>query len=445
LDITLDKKNSTEAFIKIKLKENDYQPKVEEKIKDYSRKANLKGFRPGKVPNSLIRKMYGKSILVEEINHLLAHSLTDYLKEQDLQILGEPLPDLEKTKNIDWDNQKEFEFEYNIGFANDFKYDLSKIKKVQQYEIKVDDKTLSETIENLRIQHGAMTNPEITEENDSIFGEFSDENGEITNKSLLLIVNIEKKERKKFIGIKKEDTINFDITKAIKDENYKAQILGIEKEKAAKLKGTITLVVQNINRTIAANIDKDLFNKVFGEGVVKNEKEFKAKVAESITNNYTREAESIMWRDIHDKVIDGTKMDLPDEFLKRWLLRTNEGKISEKDLDKEYDVYAKDLKWGLIQNKIVKDHNIKVEHQDVIESTKKMIRAQFAASGIGDNLEENIVAFADNYLKGENGENYRKIFNQVQGKKISEILKEKINISIKKITPEEFQKIAYNI
>ncbi|MCZ6520803.1 MAG: trigger factor, partial [Bacteroidetes bacterium] len=340
MDITLDKKNSTEAFIKIKLKENDYQPKVEEKIKDYSRKANLKGFRPGKVPNSLIRKMYGKSILVEEINHLLAHSLTDYLKEQDLQILGEPLPDLEKTKNIDWDNQKEFEFEYNIGFANDFKYDLSKIKKVQQYEIKIDDKTLNETIENLRIQHGAMTNPEITEESDSIFGEFSDENGEITNKSLLLIVNIEKKERKKFIGIKKEDTINFDITKAIKDENYKAQILGIEKEKAAKLKGKITLVVQNINRTIAANIDKDLFNKVFGEGVVKNEKEFKAKVAESITNNYTREAESILWRDIHDKVIDATKMDLPNEFLKRWMLRTNEGKISEKDLDKEYDVYA---------------------------------------------------------------------------------------------------------
>ena len=171
MEITLNKKSSTEATIKITLKEADYQPKVEEKVKDFSKKANIKGFRQGKVPASVIKRMYGKTILVDEINHILTHSINDYIKENKINVLGDPLPDLEKTGSIDWDNQKDFDFEYNIGMVEEIPYDISKKQKVTEYQIKVDDDTLNDTLENIKNQFGKMTNPEESAEGDILFGE----------------------------------------------------------------------------------------------------------------------------------------------------------------------------------------------------------------------------------------------------------------------------------
>ena len=198
MEITLNKKSSTEATIKITLKEADYQPKVEEKVKDYSRKANIKGFRPGKVPTSLIRKMYGKSILVDEINHILTHSINDYIKEQKINVLGDPLPDLEKTQAIDWENQKDFDFEYNIGMVEDIPYDISKKQKVTSYEIKVDDKNIDETLENIQSQFGKMTNPDESAEGDILFGALASEALEIDEKTTLDLSKLKKKDLKKF-------------------------------------------------------------------------------------------------------------------------------------------------------------------------------------------------------------------------------------------------------
>ena len=441
MDITIDKKNPIEASIKITLKEADYQPKVEEKVKEYSKKANIKGFRPGKVPKSLIKKMYGNSIVVEEVNHLVSHSITDYIKNNNLKIIGEPLPNRAKAMEIDWENQKDFEFEYNIGLVDDFKYDISKKLKVKSYKIEVDKNTFDEAIEKLRWQYGKMINPKISEEKDSLFGKFKDKNGDFEKDGLLKIEDIDKKIRKRFIGIGGNAVVAFDTQKEI-SSNLLSQVLGLKEDELAELSNEFQFIVKNINRQVQCDINQELFDKSLGEGKAKTEAEFNDQLKELIRENYQREANYLVDKQVRESLVEKTKMALPDEFLKEWLMVTNEGKISKEEIEKDYDNYANELKWSLINNRISEDNNIKVEHPEIMDRAKDLIRAQFASSGVQSPTEENLQSFADNYLKGENGENYMKLLNQMRSEKIFEFIKSNITLTDKKIKAEELIKLA---
>lgn len=440
MEITLDKKNHTEASIKITLKESDYQPKFEQKVKEYSKKANLKGFREGKVPPSIIKKMYGKSILVEEINHILSHSLTDYIKENDLKIIGEPLPDAEKTRSIDWENQKEFEFEYNIGLIDNFDYAINNKLKVKSYKINVDKKTIHETIENLRKQYGKMTNPDVSEPEDSIYGELRQVDGDHSNNGLLNIPDISKKEQKKFTGVKPGDIIKFDIQKAFTDEESLSQLTGLSPEESKKLKGPFEFEVKNINRVEEAPLDQDFFDRIFGKDTVKNEEEFIEKIKDSIGKNYEKEAGYFLESNIKDLLIDKIKIELPHNFLKDWLKTTNEGKITDEDIEKEYDSYARELKWNLIKNRIVEDNNIDVQQEEVLNKARELIREQYG--GALGQLEDSLDSFVENYLKANDGENYMRVVNVVKAEKIFDFIKENITITEKKVSTEEFKNIV---
>lgn len=441
MDITIDKKTHNEASIKITLKEADYQPKVEEKVKEYSKKANIKGFRPGKVPATLIKKMYGNSIVVEEVNHLVSHSITDYIKKNNLKIIGEPLPNLDKAKEIDWENQKDFEFEYNIGLVDDFKYDVSKKLKVKSYKIEVDKNTFDEAIDKLRWQYGKMTNPKISEEKDSLYGKFKDNNGEFEKDGLLRIEDIDKKSRNKFIGISGNSIVNFDIQKEFSPELL-SQVLGLKEEEIANLSNEFQFTVNNVNRQVRADINQELFDKSLGEGKAKNEAEFNDQVKELIRNNYQHEANYLVEKQVREAMLNKTNLSLPDEFLKEWLTVTNEGKISKDEIEKDYDNYANELKWNLIKNKIAEDNNINVEHPEIMARAKNLIRVQFTSSGVQSPAEENLQSFADNYLKGENGENYMKLSNQMRSEKIFEFIKSNITLTEKKINAKELIKLV---
>ncbi|MGD9327730.1 MAG: trigger factor family protein, partial [Cyclobacteriaceae bacterium] len=216
MDIVLDKSTATEGQIKITLKEKDYQPKVEEKVKDYSKKATIKGFRPGKVPPGLIRKLYGKSILVEEINEILSKSITDYIKENKIKLIGEPLPNHDKTATIDWDNQKEFEFEYEIGLVAEF--DLNLAQKIKAYEIQADKKTIDTTLDSIKKQYGNYSEPDEVQEGDDLMGELTQESSGYKEEIWITANQIKPKEAKKFIGLKKEDTIDIDPKKIFVDD-----------------------------------------------------------------------------------------------------------------------------------------------------------------------------------------------------------------------------------
>lgn len=441
MDITLEKKNATEASIKITLTEADYQPKVQEKLKDYGKKAQLKGFRPGKVPPALIKKMYGKSILIDEINHMLSHAVQDYIKDNKLQILGEPLPNLEDADKIDWDNQKDFNFAYEIGLVDEFKYSLEG-KKVTRYDIKVDDDSLAETIGNLQKQYGKMTNPEKSEKGDFLYGEIKAVEGDFNEKSSIPLDRVEEKEAAKFIGISKGDKVTFDINTAFKDAETISEVFNTDVETAKGLTGEFELEVVNVNRQEAAELDQEFFDKIFGKDAVKSEEEFKNKVKETISGNYKRETEAFLNNSILEAIVADTEVELPNDFLKKWLLASNEGKITEEDIKKEYDIYAKDIKWTLIQNKISDDQEIKIENEDIEGKAKEVITEQLASSGLLGQFGDNLDMFVQNYLQSDKGENYMRLFNQVKADKVFDAIKEKITIEEKEVDVEEFKTIV---
>jgi len=442
LDITLNKKDNTNASIKIILNEADYQPNVEQKIKEYRKNANIKGFRPGKVPASYIKKLYGKSILVEEINSLLSKSLTDYIKENDLKILGEPLPNQEDAAKIDWDNQKEFEFEYTLGLVDEFNIPLDDKFKIEKHTIEVTDKVMKETMDNLTKQHGDTESVDESKAEDTLEGKLSTADGEVQEKVVLPIEDAEKKAQKQFVGVKKGDEIKFDIEKTFKSAEAKSRLLGQNETDADAASGEYILTVADIKRTKPAEINQDLFDKVFGKDAVKTREEFDKKVKETIAENYDRETENLLNRDLVDKLVEKTKFELPDEFLKNWLLLSNEGKITQEQIDKEYDLYTKDLRWNLIKNKTAEanQEDIKVEHADVMDYTKSMIAEQFGAYGMSDQLGENMDSFAQNYLEGEKGENYRKVYEELLNKRVLDFIKGKISIKDKKVDLDGFKK-----
>ena len=439
MDIQLEKNSSTEALIKINLKETDYQPKLKEKLKSYSKKANIKGFRPGKVPISLIEKMYGKSIMVEEINKILVDSLKEYIKKNDIKIIGDPLPNNEKAKEIDWDTQREFDFEYNVGLIDEFEYNLN--FKINKYQIQLEKKVLDEAIDELKVRYGKMTNPEISEDGDSIFGTLAQLETEFTKDGLIEMPKVSKKLQKSFIGLEKEDIVKVDIGKLFEDEKDLVEVIGQSEDEIKELKGEFDFTVKNVNRVEPAEMNQEFFDKIFGEGKVKTEDEFVAEYTKIFEENYDRESEYLLAHQIQEKILKETKLAIPEKFYKKWVLATNE-KIAEEDIEKDFEHYVSDLKWTLLKNRIAEDNEINVEYADVVKATKKMYQAQFGSIELNEEMDKNMEVMANNYLQQNNGENYMNVFNQVRAEKIMDILKQKADISVKKVKREEFDKKA---
>lgn len=440
LDITLDKKGNTEASIKINMKEEDYQPKIEEKVKEYRKKANLKGFRPGKVPASIIKKMYGKAIKVEEINQLLSESLPRYIQENDIKVVGEPLPDMEASKDIDWDNQADFEFVYDIGFVNDFTYELSDKVKVEKYNIKVSDKEVDETIENLRKQFSTNEQVEKSENKEDVLeGRLVQESSGIENETTIDLNRYDEDKIKKFIGVSKGETITFDIRELFPEDTEVSLLVGKKPEEVADIAGEFQFTVQEIQRKAPAEINQDFFNQVFGEGEVNSEEEFKQKVRETIKENYDRESENLLLRDLRDFYVENTEIEVPGDFLKRWLLVKYEGEVTEEQVEEEFESYIKELKWSLISNKIAEEREIKVEHEDVKAKARETIENQLGQSGLLQQLGDNLDPFVDNYLKGDNGNNYMNVFNEARSEKILDTIRENVSIEEQEVTVDEFK------
>jgi trigger factor len=443
LEITLDKKNNTEGLIKIKVSEGDYQPRVEEKLRDYGKKANLKGFRPGKVPAGVIKRMFGQSILVDEINHLLSHKLSDYIKENNLRIIGEPLPNTEKARSIDWESQKDFEFEYQIGMVDNFSYELSSKVKVKSHPITVDDQVIQETISDLRKRFGKVSYPEVSEAGDNLFGELTSKDGTLKKDSMYFATDkISKKEQKKFAGLKKGDVVEFEIEKLFDKEEDLAQLLNISEAEARKTKGAHTLKVETISRVEPAPVDTELFDRVFGKDVAKTEEEFTAKVKETIGSNYQRETEHFLEHHIEDYFLNNTKINLPEDFLKTWLKASGEGKITDDVLANEFESYTRTLKWDLIKGKIAEDNKITVEADEVKARARDLIVSQFGGAAFAEQLQDKLDAITDNYLSHENGQNFMRLYNQLRQDKIMGHIKSLITVVEEPVTVEKFKKIV---
>ena len=458
LDITLDKKGNTEASIKILLKEEDYQPRIEQKVKEYRKQVNLKGFRPGKVPAGLIKKMYGKAIKVEEINELLAKRLPEYIQENDLKIVGEPLPNRDAVEGIDWDNQSDFEFSYDVGYVNDFTYDISDQVKVTKYTIPVTDEKIDEAIENLKKRFGTTEDVEgASERHDLLTGmlsqvkspeentaedqETEDQEAEavLENGTTVDLPSLSDEQAKPFVGAQVGDEIFFELRDVFPEDKDIATQLEIEESEAKDLEGEFSFRVESVSREQPAEMNQEFFDKVFGPEEAKDETSFREKVREAIVDNYQQESEALLARDIRNYYVEHTNIEIPHDFLKRWILATNKEEITEEQLDSEFDEYIKEMKWSLISNKIAEDREIKVEHDEVKQKAREAVFAQFGGMMNSELMnDERFDPIVDNYLQAENGNNYMRIFNQARAEKVLDQIKQAVTIEEKEVTTDEF-------
>jgi trigger factor len=447
MNISQEKKDSLNAVIKINISTEDYQARVEKAIKDQAKKAAIPGFRKGMVPPSHIKRMYGKSILVDEINNLLSDTLNNYLNEQQLEVLGQPLPKADNAKEYNWDFTDNFEFNYEVGLAPEFSVDFGPEDKLTSYKIKVDDETLASRIKNLRRSYGKMTNPDVSADDDVLYAELAQLSpdgsvfeGGINNVTSIRLDQITNEAIKaSLIGLKKDDVVEFDIQQAFDNDAAKvAGLLKIEETEAADLKSKFQLTVKNVNRLEESDLDQAFFDKIFEPGTVTTEEEFRAKITEELEGMMVQDADNKLQGEMYKYVLDKIHFELPDEFLKRWLKATNE-KLNEEELQGGYDDFAKNLKWTLIGNKVVRDNDIKIEYNEVLDLAKARIDAQFRMYSPQPIGEEQLNQYAVQFLQDK--ENANRIFEEAKSLKVFEYLKSKVTLNEKEITFDEFSKL----
>jgi trigger factor len=448
MNITQEKIDNLNAVVKINIDPADYQGRVDKAIKDHAKKAKMPGFRPGMVPPSHIKKMYGKSILVDEVNNLLSDTLNNYIAEQKLEVLGQPLPKVDDKQEYNWDFADAFEFNYEIGLAPEFHIDFSSKDKLTQYVIKIDETTLAERVKNIRRSYGKMTNPDVSAEDDVLYAQLTQLSPDgsvfddgITNTTSVRLEQItDAKIKKSLIGVKKDDEVVLDIQKAYNNDAAKiAAILGIEESEAADLKSNFRLTVKNVNRLEESDLNQEFFDKLFGEGTVTDEAGFKAKITEELESMMQQDAERKLQNDIYNYSIEKVQFNLPDDFLKRWLKVTNE-KLTEEELEGGYKDFAQNLKWTLIENKIIKENNIEIKYEEVFAAAKQSLDQQFRMYSPQPIGEEQLSQYAVQYL--QNKENANKVFDEVKALKTLDYIKSVVTLDNKDIFYNDFKELV---
>ncbi|CAN5460544.1 trigger factor [soil metagenome] len=432
------------AVLKVKVVANDYLPKVETALKDYQKKASIPGFRPGKVPTGMIKKMYGKSIMVEEINKLLSDSLYTYLHENKIEVLGNPLPKADSV--IDWDNQQEFEFLYEMGLAPKFNVDLSPKDKFTYETVKIDEELVNKYVTDIAKRYGKVENVEVSEETDLLNGDFVelDGNGEILASgifktgSLFLDKVKDAATKKALVGVKKDDKVVVEAQKLAENATDLAALLGIDKEQAETLTSKVQFTIKGISRLAAAEINQEFFNKIYGEGNVTSEEEFRAKIKDELANMFVNDSERKFYNDVVEHLMNKINFNLPTEFLKRWIVAANEKPVTFEQVDSEFENYSKGLKWQLIENKIIKENNLEVTKDEVVEHTKELILQQFAQMGQGPMGDEELNQTVQRVLS--NQEEAKKLYEKLYGQKVMTLFKTKFTLENKEVAYDDFFK-----
>jgi len=447
MNISQEKIDNLNAVVKININPEDYQPRVDKAIKDQAKKAKIPGFRAGMVPASHIKRMYGKSILVDEINNLLSDTLNKYIDEEKLEVLGQPLPKIDDDKHYNWDFNDNFEFNYELGLAPDFTVDFSANDKIPQYIIKVDEETLASRIKNIRKSYGKMTNPDVSADDDVLYGDLVQlspdgsvfEDGIAITASVRLDQIKDESVKATLIGLKKGDVVTLDLQKAFDNDAVKiGALLKIDEELAADLKSTFQLTVKNVNRLEEGDLNQEFFDKLFGEGAVSTEEEFRAKITEELEAMMAQDAERKLQEEIYNYTVNKFQFNLPDDFLKRWLKASDE-KMTFEDLASGYGEFAKNLKWTLIGNKIIKEQDIKMEYEDVFQTAKFRLDQQFRMYSPTALSDEQLGQYTVQYL--QNKENANKIFEEVKTLKIFGYIKSVVTLEPKEILYTDFQQL----
>ena len=433
--------NALNAELSITLAPTDYEVKVENAIKKVQKQASLPGFRLGKVPVGLIKKQHGKSILVDEINKILNETLYNYINENKLEILGNPIPKLNTT--VDFDKQTEWTFNYELGLTPQFDVKLDNTQSFVYNTVKIDDELVEKYLKDVKRNYGKPSNPEVAEVTDVLYLDIveldADNNilaGGIFKSTSVGIDRLKNEAAKaKLIGAKKEDKIIINANELYDSAVDKSISLGIDKELAENFNANLQLTVRNIARMEDADLNQELFDKLYGAGAINSETEFKDKIKAELAVMFTQDTDRKFIETVEKTLVEKLNITLPDEFLKRWLMAVNEKPLTKEQLEAEYPSYAKSMQWKLIENKIIKNNNIAVTADEAKVEAGNYVRSQFARYGQVPGDAE-VAKIVDGILSKE--QEAQKIFEGLYSKKVLDVLKTSCTLDTKEVSYNEF-------
>lgn len=443
MNITKNDIDSLNAEISISVTPADYEVKVNDALKRAQKQITMPGFRPGKVPTGLVKKQYGTQILVDELNKLLDSTIQKYINENNIEILGNPLP--KDKAAVDFENQKDFEFVYQVGLAPKFTVDLNDKHTFTYKTVKIDDELVEKYVKDVKRNFGKPLNPEIAGEKDVVFVDINelDEQGNIKPGGIFKSTSISyerlknEEAKSKVLGVKKEDKIVVNVNALYDNAVDKSVSLGIDKELAETIACDLQLTVKNIARLEDADLNQELFDKVYGEGKVSSEEEFRNKIREELGMMFNADADKFLRTEVENNLVEKCNIQLPDTFLKRWLLMANEKPITLDELEKDYPNYSKSMKWKLIENKIIRDNEIKVDAEEAKNEAKAFIRSEYARYG-QQATEEDLEKISKDILSKE--KEAQRIFENIYSKKVLDLIKEKCTLQTKEVSYEDFFK-----
>jgi len=447
MKITQSNINDLQAELKVVITPEDYQEKVDKELKNYRKNAEIPGFRKGKVPMSVINKKYRIPVLVDQVNKLLQEDLYKYISSEKVKVLGSPMP--KDSQQVDWENTSTFTFEFEIGLSPDLDVKITKKDKVKYYQIQADNKLVDNYANDIAKRYGAMSKPEISEEGDLVFCEIVQidvdgnvmENGVRNEATVSMDFISDKKIKKQFIGVTEGDSFIVNVMKAFSNHTDLSAMLNITHDQLHDLSSEdFQFTVKNVSRIKPSEMNLELFEKVYGKDSVKTEKEFKAKIKDEAERSFVPESDRMLKNDVVTYLIDKIKFDMPDEFLKRWLVHTSEKKVTLEQIESEYDMYSKSLRWQLIENNILENYNVKVSTEEVENHTKSLITMQMQQYGQPVPQEDKMNEIVSSILKKE--DERKKIYDQLYDVKSLEVYKENFKLTEKAISYDDFVKLA---
>ncbi|MBF8150271.1 trigger factor [Winogradskyella sp. F6397] len=440
MNITRENIDALNAVVKVDIAKEDYSDKVEKILTDYRKSANIPGFRKGHVPMGMVKKQYGKAVLVDEVNKLLQDALGKYLTEEKLDVLGNPLP--KAQDDLDWDAEA-FSFEFELGLAPEFEVELKNKKAITHYNIVADDKMINDQVEHLQKQYGKIVSQDEVTEASEITGTFTNEEKDIDNSTMITLDKLKGKANpKKFIGSKVGDTITLKTKGLFNDDHDLMNALKVPHDDAHGLDIEVTFTITEINERELADLDQELFDKLFGEGIVTSVTELKEKIKEDSEKQFKQQGDQKLLNDVTENLIENTKFDLPASFLQKWMQTAGEEEMTEEQAKEEYEKSEKSMRYQLIEGKLIEKHNLQVQFEELKAHSMEMIKGQMAQFGQMNPSDKELEDIAARILG--NQDEVKRMSEQLMSQKLLNLYKTEANTKTKDITYDDFVKEFYS-
>jgi trigger factor len=439
MNITRENIDTLNAVVKVDISKDDYSDKVEKILSDYRKTANIPGFRKGHVPMGMVKKQYGKAVLIDEVNKLLQDALGKYLVEEKLDVLGNPLP--KAQDDLDW-NADNFSFEFELGLAPEFEVSLKSKKPITHYNIVADDKMINDQVKHIQKQYGKIVAKKEVAESDEITGVFKNEDKNIENSTTITLDKFKgKATAKKFIGAKVGDVITLK-TKGLFDNDHDLMnYLKVPHDDAHGLEIEVTFEITEVNARELADLDQEFFDKLFGKGNVTSVTELKAKIKEDAEKQFVQQSDQKLLNDVTEYLVENTKFDLPASFLQKWIQTAGEEMLDEAQAKEEYEKSEKSMRYQLIEGKLITENNLQVNFDELKDFSKQMIKGQMAQFGQMNPSEKELDDIAARVLS--NQEEVKRLSEQLTSQKLLAFYKENANLKVKELSYDNFVKEVY--